>query len=148
MGKTYWLMPRKNWKSCDFLKISEISCHRTPLTTHFSFLGIVFLWHLSGPKYIFENNHFVVFWKSLNNRHENQKNTKNKKLCHCDIALEINLDYFEFIKILTETSLVRSRYNVQKIRKSHMLSKRFRVVPISPFMIKTLRPMPLSLSRK
>ena len=43
------------------------------------------------------------------------KFSKNKKLCYWDIALEIKLNYFEFIMVLIEKPLVRSRENFQKI---------------------------------
>ena len=66
------------------------------------------------------------------------KFSKNKKLCYWDIALEIKLKYFEFSTILIEKPVVRSRYDFQKIIKLCVLSKRFRVVPISLFMIRIL----------
>ena len=59
-------------------------------------------------------------------------------LCYRDIALQIKLNYFEFSMILIENPVVRSREDFQKIRKLYVLSKRFRVVPISLFPVKIL----------
>ena len=86
----------------------------------------------------FENNNFSFSENALRTGTKIVKFSENKKLCYWDIALQIKLNYFEFSMILIEKPLVRSREDFQKIRKLHVLSKRFRVVPISHFTVKIL----------
>ena len=63
----------------------------------------------------FENHNFSFSENALRTGTKVVKFSKNKKLCYWDIALEIKLKYFEFIMVLIEKPLVRSRENFQKI---------------------------------
>ena len=86
----------------------------------------------------FENHNFSFSENALRTGTKVVKFSKNKKLYHWDIALQIKLNYLEFRMILIENPVVRSREDFQKIRKIYVLSKRFRVVPISLFTVKIL----------
>ena len=86
----------------------------------------------------FENHNFRFSENALRTGTKVVKLSENKKLCYWDIALEIKQKYFEFNMILIEKPVVRSRYDFQKIIKLCVLSKRFRVVPISLFMVRIL----------
>ena len=63
----------------------------------------------------FENTIFSFSENAFKTGTKIVKFSKNKKLCYWDIALEIKLKYFEFIMVLIEKPLVRSRENFQKI---------------------------------